>query len=182
MYMRTVTEPRGTLPSVCAPAGLRRPCAHTSDSRIPIRHHLSNPQKSSIPLQTTPRRCIGTIDIVEPVFGGPGPATYRSTEAPSIGFRRGARDTYTEYESPTLHRKRAWCMHVTRGSTQHRYTEIPRTPYNQKPSFWTCLLERAARARSCRRAAEHRSGVAILEYKPAHHEQVTLPSVPRSKL
>ena len=62
MYMRTVTEPRGTLPSVCAPAGLRRPCAHTSDSRIPIRHHLSNPQKSSIPLQTTPRRCIGTID------------------------------------------------------------------------------------------------------------------------
>ena len=45
MYMRTVTEPRGTLPSVCAPVGLRRPCAHTSDSRIPIRRHLSNPQK-----------------------------------------------------------------------------------------------------------------------------------------
>jgi len=45
MYMRTVTEPRGTLHSVCAPVGLRRPCAHTSDSRIPIRRHLSNPQK-----------------------------------------------------------------------------------------------------------------------------------------
>jgi len=58
-------------------------------------------------------------DTLLTVFGGPGPATYRSTEAPvAIGFRRGARDTYAEYESPTLHRKQAWCMHVTRGSTR----------------------------------------------------------------
>ncbi len=104
MYMRTVTEPRGTLLSVCAPAGLRRPCAHTSDSRIPIRRHLSNPQKSSIPLQTTPRRCIGTIDIVEPVFGGLGPATYRSAEAPVGWFQKRGEGYVREYESPTLRR------------------------------------------------------------------------------
>jgi hypothetical protein len=144
MYMRTVTEPRGTLPSVCAPAGLRRPCAHTSDSRIPIRHHLSNPQKSSIPLQTTPRRCIGTIDIVEPVFGGLGPATYRSAEAPVVSeVRRGARDTYAEYESPTLYRQKWWCMHGTRGSTHTVTRNSPSVPpATKKPSFRTSRTSR----------------------------------------
>jgi hypothetical protein len=170
MYMRTVTEPRGTLPSVCAPAGLRRPCAHTSDSRIPIRHHLSNPQKSSIPLQTTPRRCIGTIDIVEPVFGGLGPATYRSAEAPVVSeVRRGARDTYAEYESPTLYRQKWWCMHGTRGSTHTvtRNSPSPLQPKNQASG----RLERAARTRSCRRAAEHGSGFMILATHPPTNQQ-----------
>jgi hypothetical protein len=133
MYMRTVTEPRGTLPSVCAPAGLRRPCAHTSDSRIPIRHHLSNPQKSSIPLQTTPRRCIGTIDIVEPVFGGLGPATYRSAEAPVVSeVRRGARDTYarsTNHRPSTAKSGGACTGHVAAHIPLHG---IPRPPCNQK--------------------------------------------------
>ena len=83
------------------------------------------------------------MEPVSCVWWACGPATYRSTEAPvAIGFRRGARDTYAEYESPTLHRKQAWCMHVTRGSTQHRYTEIPRLPCNRKPSFWTSRTSR----------------------------------------
>ena len=163
MYMRTVTEPRGTLPSVCAPAGLRRPCAHTSDSRIPIRHHLSNPQKSSIPLQTTPRRCIGTIDIVEPVFGGLGPATYRSAEAPVVSeVRRGAsgyvrRVRITDPLPPkvVVHAPDTW-QHT------YRYTEFPVPPATKKPSFRTSRTSRPhaiMQTRGGARKRVHDSGV-----------------------
>jgi hypothetical protein len=116
--------------------------------------------------------------IVEPVFGGLGPATYRSAEAPVVSeVRRGARDTYAEYESPTLCRKQWWCMHGTRGSTHTvtRNSPSPLQPKNQASG----RLERAARTRSCRRAAEHGSGFMILEYKTAQHKQATLRSVPK---
>jgi hypothetical protein len=147
MYMRTVTEPRGTLPSVCAPAGLRRPCAHTSDSRIPIRHHLSNPQKSSLPLQTTPRRCIGTIDIVEPVFGGLGPATYRSAEAPvdwfqkrGMGYVRRVRITDPTPQAGVVHARDTW-QHTT---PLHGNSPSPLATKNQA-SGRACSIEPPAR-------------------------------------
>ena len=181
MYMRTVTEPRGTLPSVCAPAGLRRPCAHTSDSHIPTRRHLiAIPNKrSSIPLQTTPRRCVGTIDIVEPVFGGLGPATYRSAEAPVDRFQKRG-EGYVQRVRITDPTPQAGVVHA-RDTWQHTiplHGNSP-SPLQPKTELLDVLLERAARARSCRRAAEHRSGVVILEYKTSRHTQMTLRSVPR---
>jgi hypothetical protein len=152
--MRTVTEPRGTLPSVCAPAGLRRPCAHTSDSRIPIRRHLSNPQRSSIPLQTTPRRCIGTIDIVEPVFGGPGPATYRSTEAPVDWFqKRGERYVHrVRITDPT---PQAGVVHA-RDTWQHTTPLHGNSPSPLQPK--TKLLDVLARTSRPRAIMQTRRG------------------------
>ncbi len=181
MYMRTVTEPRGTLLSVCAPAGLRRPCAHTSDSRIPIRRHLSNPQKIVNTVTDYP----ATVHRHYRYRG----ACVWGAWARNVSIGRGTRRLVSEEGRGIRTRVRitdptpqsAWCMHVTRGSTQHRYTEIPRPP-QPKTKLLDVLLERAARARSCRRAAEHGSGVMILEYKTARHKQATLRSVPRSKL
>ena len=108
--------------------------------------------------------------IVEPVFGGLGPATYRSAEAPVVSeVRRGTRDTYAEYESPTLYRQKWWCMHGTRGSTHTvtRNSPSPLRPKNQASG----RLERAARTRSCRRAAEHGSGFMILATHPPTNQQ-----------
>ena len=59
-------------PLVCAPAGLRRPYAHTSDTPAHImRCYLSNSQSTTTVtdyLATAGR--VNTIDNVEPVFGG----------------------------------------------------------------------------------------------------------------
>ena len=139
MYMRTVTEPRGTLLSVCAPAGLRRPCAHTSDSRIPIRRHLSNPQKIVNTVTDYP----ATVHRHYRYRG----ACVWGAWARNVSIGRGTRRLVSEegrgIRTPsTNHRpytaiKRGACT-WTRGSTQHRYTEIPRPLQPKKPSFWTC--------------------------------------------
>ena len=69
-------------------------------------------------------------------------------------------------------------MHA-RDTWQHtyRYTEFPVPPATKNQA--SGRLERAARTRSCRRAAEHGSGFMILEYKTARHKQATLRSVPK---
>ena len=58
--------------------------------------------------------------------------------------------------------------------------EIPRTVLKAKAKLLD-VLNRAARTPSCGRAAEHRSGLVILEYKPARYKQATLLSAPRRK-
>jgi hypothetical protein len=103
-------------------------------------------------------------------LGGMGPQRIDRPRHPSVGFRRGARDTYAEYESPTLHRNQAWCMHVdTWQHTTPLHGNSP-SPATEKTKLLDVLLERAARARSCRRAAEHGSGVMILAtHPPTNH-------------
>ena len=109
------------------------------------------------------KHCCVAYCIVEPVFGGLGPATYRSAEAPvdwfqkrGEGYVRRVRITDPTPQAGVVHARDTW-QHTT-----PLHGNSPSPPCNQKPSFWTCVLDRAARARSCRRAAEHRSGVAIL--------------------
>ena len=59
-------------PLVCAPAGLRRPYAHTSDTRsyyeVQSEQFPINNNRYRLRLATAGR--VNTIDNVEPVFGG----------------------------------------------------------------------------------------------------------------
>ena len=77
MYMRMVTEPRGAL--VCASVGLRRPYAHTSDTRsyydVQSEQFPINDYRYRLPPQ---RPGASTLSITWSLCsGGFGPATYR---------------------------------------------------------------------------------------------------------
>ena len=73
-------------PLVCAPAGLRRPYAHTSDTRsyyeVQSEQFPINNNRYRLPSQ---RPGASTLSITWSLCsGGFGPATYRSIEAPDV--------------------------------------------------------------------------------------------------
>ena len=130
--MRTVTEPRDTLPSVCAPAGLRRPCAHTSDSRLPTRRHLSNPQIVNTRYRL-PRDGASTLSISWSLcLGGLGPQRIDRPRHPSFQKSeegRGIRTPSTNHRPSTAKSGGACTGHVAAHIPLHG---IPRPPCNQK--------------------------------------------------
>ena len=134
MYMRTVTEPRDTLPSVCAPAGLRRLCAHTSDSRLPIaiRRHLSNPQIVNTRYRL-PRDGASTLSISWSLcLGGLGPQRIDRPRHPSFQKSeegRGIRTPSTNHRPSTANSGGACTGHVAAHIPLHG---IPRPPLQPK--------------------------------------------------
>ena len=107
---------------------------------------------------------------MEPVFGGLGPATYRSAEAPVDRFQKRG-EGYVQRVRITDPTPQAGVVHA-RDTWQHTiplHGNSP-SPLQPKTELLDVLLERAARARSCRRAAEHGSGVMILAtHPPTNH-------------
>jgi hypothetical protein len=163
MYMRTVTEPRGTLHSVCAPVGLRRPCAHTSDSRIPIRRHLSNPQKIVNTVTDYPATvhrhyryrgaCVWGA-WARNVSIGRGTRRFRSQKR-GEGYVRRVRITDPLPPKVVVHARDTW-QHT------YRYTEFPVPPATKKPSFRTSRTSRPhaiMQTRGGARKRVHDSGV-----------------------
>ena len=133
MYMRMVTEPRGAL--VGPPVGLRRPYAHTSDTRsyyeaqseqFPINNY-----RYSLPPQ---RPGASTLSITWSLCsGGFGPATYRSIEAPATFQKvRGEGYVHPSTNPPTRPRTAVHARDTWQQADRYRKSPI-RTP-SENPS------------------------------------------------
>ena len=122
------------------------------------------------PALDEPRQVLYKYSIVEPVFGGPGPATYRSTEAPVDWFQKRG-EGYVHRVRITDPTSQAGVVHA-RDTWQHTTPLHGNSPSLQPKTKLLDVLARTSRPRAImqtRRGAQKRgrdSG-----HPPTHESQ-----------